>query len=236
LAGRRRRPGPADFSFACAVCRCPEAFRHIVRGPVRDFVPHKGLIAVLGRGEGSEARARRMIGIDTSPSLIHETARKLDPALEKLAAKWFQGRKPFVQQPSRPSPHGRLALHGEVDLYTRAWAYFIFTGVPLEMNAGTLVHRLQLIAPLLMAPLANVDAADVSSDALLDDLDDADRQLLKWMIEGRTNPEIACLQQVNVPMVRKQAGRLYMKLGVKNRVEMMRLISPLYAEGAIGGR
>lgn len=232
----RRGLSPTDFSFACTVCRCPEAFRHIVRGPVRGFVPHEGLIAVLGRGEGSDARARRMIGVDASPSLLDEKTRTLDPVLKKLAARWFESRKPSVQWlPRLGGGQGRLALHGEVDLHTRAWAYFIFTGVPLEMNVGTLTHRLQLIAPLLMAPLSNLDAADFTGEALLEGLDDGERQMLQWIVEGRSNPEIAHMRQLKVPMVRSQVMRLYTKLGVRNRVEMIRLASPLYAEGPAAG-
>jgi len=236
-----RGRGPTDLSFACAVCRSPEAFRQIVRGPVRSFLPHKGLIAALGQGEGGDSRLRRLVGIDVQARLLDEKARCLHPVLEGMVEKWFRTREPLLQRvpwPSGPSsatlwrdtkvlPAGWLALHGEVDLYTRAWSYFFFTGMPDELHPSILIHRLQLIAPILMAPLSNVEAANASCENLIDDLNAGERQLLQWIVEGRSNPQIARFRATKLPMVRSQVMRLYMKLGVKNRVEAIRLASPI---------
>ena len=235
--------GTTDFSFACAVCRSPEAFRQIVRGPVRGFLPHTGLIAAMGLGEGDGTRLRCLMGIDVPSALANESERRVHPSLQELVRKWFKCRQPVLLKPPRGSgavtrtdadagtlrQAGRIAIHGEVDLYTRAWSYFIFTGIPAAMATPTVAHRLKLLAPMLSAPLMKLVAASATSQTLLEELSAAERQLLQWIVEGCSNPEIASLSGSRLAVVRTQVLRLYAKLGVKNRGEAIRVGAPVFS-------
>ncbi len=225
--------GTTDFSFACAVCRSPEAFRQIVRGPVRGFLPHTGLIAAMGLGEGDGTRLRCLMGIDVPSALANERERRVHPSLQELVRKWFKCRQPVLLKPPRGSgavtkadadagtlrQAGRIAIHGEVDLYTRAWSYFIFTGIPAAMAAPTVAHRLQLLAPMLSAPLMKLVAGQCHQpDAArraerrrkatppMDRrrlLEPGDRQLERLQVAGRAHPGAASLREAG----RQEPGR-----------------------------
>lgn len=50
-----------------------------------------------------------------------------------------------------------------------------------------------------------------------------EREVAKWMFEGKTNPEIGIILGISPRTVDKHRQNLYAKLGVANRVELIRV-------------
>ena len=70
--------------------------------------------------------------------------------------------------------------------------------------------------------LGALDAArdqprQVDMSALIEPLSDRELEVLAWIAEGLTNPEIARQLVVSLPTVKSHARNLYGKLGVHNR-------------------
>lgn len=78
------------------------------------------------------------------------------------------------------------------------------------------------LAPANHAPL-------VAGAPYADRLSEREREVLALLCTGATNREIAAAMQVGTKTVKKHAGTLYRKLGVRNRTEAAQRAATLLA-------
>jgi predicted ATPase/DNA-binding CsgD family transcriptional regulator len=102
---------------------------------------------------------------------------------------------------------------------------------PEGPGRGGQPERFEALGPMLLIDLAEIDArpatitADPGQDAakghasLPDPLTRREREVLSLMAEGLSNPAMAERLIVSVGTVKTHTNRIYMKLGVKNRVQ-----------------
>ena len=69
----------------------------------------------------------------------------------------------------------------------------------------------------------------VGEGPLSEELSEREREVLSLLCTGATNREIAAAMEVGIETVKKHAGALYRKLGVRNRTEAVQRASHFLA-------
>ena len=76
-------------------------------------------------------------------------------------------------------------------------------------------------------------AASFSPNALIHlDLTQRESEVLCWVAQGKTNPEIGTILGISPRTVQKHLERIYVRLGVENRHAAMAMIRSLNEEDA----
>lgn len=111
---------------------------------------------------------------------------------------------------ARPSGYQRLFLDEGKDL------------VPIFKAALPIVHERALAAymrELLQAFALEYDDVDFTANDVIEPLSPQERRVLRLLVAGRSNPEIAHELVVSVNTVKAQVKSIYRKLRVSNRIE-----------------
>ncbi len=227
-----------ELSRACADC-CSEAqFIEIVRTWVRPLLPHGLLAAAVGRVDLNHLEVLRLIGVDYPQGALELLPKVLNLRERPVVQAWLAAREPLIVSLPRDANRlssrerleiesfglGRLAIHGAVDVSSRAGVYLSFGQVDEALTDEALKGQLRLIAPPLSQALMTVHSrARASSPDPLNSLSPAERELLFWLVVGRSNAEIAQLRGRSVATVRNQLHSVFNKLGVSSRIEAVRL-------------
>ena len=219
--------------------RDEEAFRRLVRDLVRPLLPHALLLAVVGSLDLDHLRINSIVFVDYPSGGNEIIPRTINLRERPIVRRWLWTREPIVVELPRDAGSmsererfeietlnlGRLAIHGVLDLTSRAGTYFSFGRVPAEFNEESLMVRLRLLAPILHMGLVNVTGHDPSTEpSALRKLSKTEEELLRWVAAGRSNREIASLRARSVATVRNQLHSIFVKLGVSSRIEAMRLL------------
>lgn len=117
---------------------------------------------------------------------------------------------------------GNLALHGQRDINSPMSSFFAFARIPEDLGADQ-ACLLNLLVPqmhaALMRCLAKVPACWGADQVAAVRLTPREREVLGWMIEGKTNWEIAQIAGRSEHTVRHQVARLLAKLTASNRAQ-----------------
>jgi DNA-binding NarL/FixJ family response regulator len=85
------------------------------------------------------------------------------------------------------------------------------------------------IVAAVRAALVGEEVSVVTGDKQPDQLSEREREVLALLCTGATNREIAAAMHVGTETVKKHAGTLYRKLGVRNRTEAVQRAATLLA-------
>lgn len=237
--------GPVDptafirLAEACMAAQDEDGFRRLVREHVRPLLPHELLVAVVGTLDLEHLCIKSIVFVDYPPGGDEMIPRTINLRERPIVRQWVRTREPIVVELPRDahsmSPRerseieilelGRLAIHGVLDLSSRAGTYFSFGRVPRSLDEKALKDRLRMLAPLLHMGLVNVSGHAPSSEpSALRSLSKTEEELLRWVAAGRSNREIASLRARSVATVRNQLHSIFVKLGVSSRTEAMHLL------------
>lgn len=228
-----------QFARDCADCRTEQEFRNVIVRWVRPMLPHGLLAAVIGRVDLEHLEILRFLGVDYPDPLRQLLPTTLNLKERPVVARWLKTREPQVvrlpddaslmsvreQSEIKTFRLGRLAIHGVVDLNARTGTYFSFGQVADDIPASVVAATLRLITPSLNQALMTVHQSSRRCPAEgFDDLSPTERDLLHWIVAGRTNLQIALLRGRSVATIRNQLHSAFAKLGVTSRVEAARLV------------
>ena len=228
-----------EFVQACAQgCSDTEAFRTLVRRYVKQLLPHRFSIAVLGGLSLDQLVIKHMVGVDYPDVFLAAIPRQLNIRERPVVARWLACRQAIVIDPVRDAKHlsqlelreisafglGRLAIHGQVDLSSHMGSYFSFAGTEGAATDARLKFMLQIIAPHLHAALTSLPTLRMTVPAM-DCLTALEHELLLWLAAGRSNAEIGKLRGRSSATVRNQLHALYRKLSVRTRSEAVGMVS-----------
>ena len=113
---------------------------------------------------------------------------------------------------------GWIGVHGQIDVSGRMASYFSFSKIPsLDPSFAKLMAA---VVPHLHTALMNL-AKNVRRDTRQPCLTDAEVQVLKYIIQGKANKEIAKILDKSERTVKNQVHSLLGKVGAKNRTEVI---------------
>jgi LuxR family transcriptional regulator, quorum-sensing system regulator CviR len=112
--------------------------------------------------------------------------------------------------------------HGILDVRGTFGSYFIFSRLPGEVGNRE-VFLLKLITPHLHFALMRTIAADQKFNKPAESgrgaISERQREILRWINQGKTNKEIAQLLSITEKNVKYHVEQIFTKLGVRSRAQ-----------------
>lgn len=206
-----------------------EDFRIFVRQKIRPLINHGMLVAGVGRVTVDMLSVRHIVGVDCPDGFLEQIEREVPLSKRPVTSHWLANRKPILLDPVRDAAMlseagkreidrfklGNLAIHGHLDISGRMASYFSFAKVPPPLTPRY-SRMLEVLAPHIHTALIKVVP---SSDERALSLSHKEMEVLRWMINGKTNREIATILNKSELTVRNQLHKLFEKLGAANRAE-----------------
>lgn len=207
-------------------------FRHFIKAYVRPLLPHGMLMAVIGRVTFDHISLEQLVPVDYPESFMERIGHSANLGDRPVVAYWLATKKPLLIDPVKCRSFlseleyseisefglGNLAIHGQIDMSGRMASYFSFAQVPVLLP--TYSRLLELMAPHLHVALLNAHAAETTAKEK-PNLSAKELEILRWMVAGRTNREIARILNKSEMTVRNQVHVILSKLGAANRSEAL---------------
>lgn len=226
------------LASACIDCRDEKGFVDLVRSFVQPLLPHRSLVAALGRVDLNHLEILTTIGVDHPLQALQELKQTQSLHQRTALAHWLRTNEPLVLQLPEDKlllsdlerremelyRLGRIAAHGVIDLAAASGSYFSFAGVPDRLERTLINNRLRLIAPHLHQAMHAVFREQTHARNMCERLSTVEYELLRWVAAGRSNSEIAALRGRSVATVRNQLSSVFRKLHVSSRAEAVRAL------------
>jgi transcriptional regulator EpsA len=207
-----------------------EDFRCFIREHVRPLIPHGMMIAAVGRVTFDALRIEHVVGVDYPQDFLDQIKREANLSEHPVVRRWLVCRKPVLVDPAIDAAMltekgkreieqfrlGNLAIHGHLDISGRMGSYFSFAQVPPPLTERHAL-MLEVLAPHIHTALMKV--IPLLNDVTTSSPSQKEMEVLRWMVNGKTNREIAVILNKSELTVRNQLHRLFDKLGVANRAE-----------------
>ena len=184
----------------------------------RDFKPHK-LLPGAWPAAYLEALRRSENGLHCP--LMARWVSQQTPQFHDAQSQGLSG-DPSWTQLSHELQLGHMALHGQRDIDSPMSSFFLFARMP-DLQGSRHARLLELLVPQMHVALLRClpalpvyGAADLGAVVRLTP---RERVVLGWMIEGKTNWEIAQIGGRSEHTVRHQVARLLSKLKASNRAQ-----------------
>lgn len=210
-----------------------EDFRWFIRERIKPLIQHGMMIAGVGRLTVDMLSIRHIVAVDYPKEFLDQLKREVPLSERPVTSHWLIHRRPILLDPvldvamlSEAGKReieqfnlGHLAIHGHLDISGRMGSYFSFAQVrpPLTERYALL---LEVLAPHIHTALMKV-IPSLGGIASLK-FSQKEMQVLRCMVEGRTNREIAAILNKSELTVRNQLHKLFDKLGAANRAEAIR--------------
>jgi len=224
---------------------------------VREFLPHDILLACWGDFESHELRfdiSSALPGVRTGqycnrPDLV--------PWLLSLQERWSGlDRRPYIlRQRDSESAFGAflrldggarvtprsIMVHGVDDRRLQHVCLYAFVNVDNDFSEDAL-KKSALVLPYIDAVLRRLEALPATPKQIfhptrilpgfgMQEISEREQEILKWVCFGKTNAEIAIILGISPNTVKNHLGRIFDKLGVRNRTQAVAL-AQAHAEAA----
>ena len=209
-----------------------DGFCHFVRKYIRPIFPHEMLIVVIGRVTFDCVTIEEIIPVDYPLLFVNGIKKNTNLKDRPLVAEWLVNKTPLLIDSEAHSHRmselelreinefklGNLAIHGQIDVSQRMATYFSFARIP-EL-ACEYERRLELIVPHLHNMVVKI-YRNVWSERNQNILTRKEMEILKWIVSGKTNGEIATILSKSEKTVRNQVQSILRKMEVANRSELV---------------
>lgn len=228
----------ATFTNQTINVKTAEEFIKLCRGPLHDLFRYRMLLAGAGYARGQSIVVHHAIGINYPKSYLERLNK--EPVLAgPILTRWLTTREPQLFDTDNPpypvstrwlhavrkNDIRHIAGHGVRDVAGPGASYFTFSG--FEENL-TNRHRylLELVVPFLHQALSRIGKGNrIKSNTRgrpeQVHLTAREREILNWIAQGKTNPEIAQILDRSEQTVKNQVSGILGKLGVENRGQAM---------------
>jgi len=212
-------------------------YRKWIREKVRSLFPHEMMISGIGSIVGNRITVDYLVGVGYPQRYIDQIPLNVDLLNRPVVAEWYRLRKPQLIEESAQGYSSlsemerweiatfklrNLAVHGLIDLDGRKGSYFSFSKIPgvLSLRHGQV---LELLVPHMHQALLKATHGDATTELnasqTLDSLSPRERDILAWVIAGKTNREIAVRLKRSEMTIRNQVHSILVKLNVPNRTQ-----------------
>jgi DNA-binding CsgD family transcriptional regulator len=209
-----------------------------LEGPLRKFFPFKGV--VLGHGElvAGQLEVTHMLATGHDEAYLRQLATTFELTERGSLGWWFSNRRPFHIDPKHPPSHasafeldeidrfglGNVAGHGVLNVKANAGTYFGFAGVREPLGDWHL-EALTLIAPVLNdLMLSHIAPPRHAAASGLDGLTPRQKEIVRQLAAGKSNKAIALSIGITEKSVRNQLAKVYARVGVCKRTELIALL------------
>lgn len=218
----------------------PTDFLAWTSGPLQRLFPHGMLICGLGQIGGEGIRIHRMLAWNFPKEYVEAIRRDNAGVMSPIMRQWCREFRPQFFEPGRvPVDPGWLAIferfglvniaaHGMRDVSSNMASYFNFSRVPGPLGART-ATLLELLVPHMHVALLRASAEVPKETVPKTVLSTREREVLRWLREGKTNWEIAQILGTSENTVKHQVRSVLVKLRVKNRAQAVAKASGLDA-------
>lgn len=211
--------------------RVDEAAFAVLCASLSELVGHKAMFAAVGRISASDYKVLAAWNFGCPPDLFAGLARDGQISSQPTLARWLTTEQPLVlaldetdmSETSRLlSLHGlgSRAMHGVVDGAGSTASCFVFFGLTAS-DPHALSSALRLVVPFLHTALMRL--CRLRGSQVLGTLTRRERQLLRLVSDGKTNPQIAHEWSRSVSTVRNLLHRLMGKMNVGSRAQLAAL-------------
>lgn len=228
----------AMFTNQAINVKTAEEFIKLCRGPLHHLFPYRMLLAGAGYAHGQSIVVHHAIGINYPKSYLERLNK--EPVLAgPILTRWLATKVPQLfdtdnppyrvserwLQAVRKNDIRHIAGHGVRDIAGPGASYFTFSGFEENLMDR---HRyaLELVVPFLHQALSRIGKGHRMQSSLRGrpkqvHLTAREREILKWITQGKTNPEIAQIIDRSEQTVKNQVSGILGKLGVENRGQAM---------------
>ena len=214
----------------------PSEFLAWTEGELQTLFPHEILICGVGKIDWHSIHIHRYLCAGFPLSYIEAIRQADHGVLSPIMARWCKERKPQLFQPGKIDTEvdGRwlaifrqhdlrnIAAHGMRDMSSNVASYFNFSRIPGQLTPRH-AYLLELLVPHMHVALTRVLAQDKHSTgpspAAQPNVTPREREVLRWLCEGKTNGEIAQILGVSGNTVKNQVRGILVKLRVNNRTQ-----------------
>ena len=207
--------------------------------PLQDLLPHAMMICGVAEIKPKQINIRKVIVRDWSLEYLEANKQRDGSFYSPIMARWNERHAPQLYRPDSDdvttAEHRRwrevfqdyglknIAAHGVHDVAGSVTSYFNFSGLPIRLDAHV-AGVLELLTPhmhlaltraLSNVPIRSADDAEVAAIALTP----REYDVLHWMLEGKTNWEIAQISGRSEHTIKHQVERILVKLDASNRAQ-----------------
>ena len=224
----------ATFTNHAINVKTAEEFIKLCRGPLHDLFPYQMLLAGAGYAQGQSIVVHHAIGINYPKSYL-ERLNKEPMLAGPILTRWMTTKEPQLFDTANPpypvsarwlqavrkNDIRHIAGHGVRDVAGPGASYFTFSGFQ-ENLTDRHSYLLELIVPFLHQALSRTGHGIRKGSNLRGRPEQAhltarEREILNWITQGKTNPEIAQILDRSEQTVKNQVSGILGKLGVENR-------------------
>jgi transcriptional regulator EpsA len=212
-----------------------EAFLRWTRGPLQAVIPHGMFIGGVAELDAAGYRIRRVLTHDWPGDYFDRLKRPDGSVYSPVMERWAARRTPQLFTPQR-CPDVRdptwlsvfeegdlrnIASHGLRDIHGSVTSYVNFSQVEGPLDAR-IAAALELLIPhvhLALTRILKAPSAREEPVVSIDMLTPRQRDVLKWLAEGKTNAEIATILNRSENTVKHHVSEVFRKLDVQNRAQ-----------------
>lgn len=212
-----------------------QALLNLLNGEVHDVLQHDVMVCGVGGVSPKGSYAHKVLHHNYPPKYFEELATADGRVDSPLMQCWRRTQQPVIFQSGRddalfPADWVSIfnkyqlrntAAHGLLDVQRTLASYFIFSRLPGEIGERE-VFLLKMIIPHLHLALvrALTTVQEFSRlNAPHDALSERQKQILRWINEGKTNWEIAHILEMTEKNVKYHIEQIFAKLQVRNRTQ-----------------
>lgn len=220
------------FAEAALTVQDIDSYTRLVNGPLQALLPHRKLFSVIGEVRFGHLQLHKCVCVNWPAEWLPLIPEVTSVAERPVIGRWLATRWPVVVDDTDVDwiserermeiigfDLGRIAVFGLPDMGGHQSSYFSFSNVAPDLDKTDVAHRLAMICPYLHQALQRIPGHLAHNPELHVSLTDIEKDLLQWLVAGRTNQEIAQLRQRSPATIRNQLEKLYAKLGVSGRTE-----------------
>lgn len=212
-----------------------ETLLTLINDDVQQVLKHDVMVCGVGGVSPTGSYAHKVLHHNYPPQYFEELARPDGRVDSPLMQRWRVSQAPVVFQNGRDNAEfpadwvtifnkydlRNTIAHGVLDVQRTLASYFIFSRMPGEIGERE-VFALQLITPhlhlALVRALTTVQEFSRMSGPS-EALSERQKQILRWINEGKTNWEIAQILEMTEKNVKYHVEQIFGKLQVRNRTQ-----------------
>jgi transcriptional regulator EpsA len=218
----------------CNGVHTAEKFSEVIKGPLREILPHEVMVCGLGGVSPQGHYIHKMLNHDY-PIGYFADMRDDDGRMEgPLLKKWRETLEPVLFQSGRDDEQvpaawvkifNRYELrntigHGVMDIAGTFTSYFIFSRIPGEVGPRH-AFLIKLLVPhlhfALTRALTTIEDYVGAPAKAHKPLSPRQQEILGWMQERKTNWEIAKILELSELNVKYHIEQIFLKLDVRSR-------------------
>ncbi len=206
------------------------------QGALQGFVPHETLVCAYGDIARLNFKYELFSRAIVHPELEEHIGDAVNGLLPMIVGDWLNNdRTPRsygadtpedgtarVMADLRRHELGHVVAHGAKEVRGEFGSFFIFLRVPKPMAPRdaymieVLMPHLHMALHRMLASESSKPAAEVKAAAVLSR---RQLQVLEWVRDGKTNPEIASILGISPATVKNHVQKMLRKLNVNNRAQ-----------------